>query len=269
MTPARERPSRGRAAREASQTETRTDALAKATDDEAPQPAALKPKAEQASTVDADKPLVEAKAAVEGAPEALPPAVQKAVADAQQSVQRAEAETKRHVELARETTKQNLMLSKKVDWLLKAIGDAGFDLDPQALELFEHRTKGEVEKQAAEMLTKQRSEFEQRQADDDFKRTRADIATKAQKLGLKARDVEVEYALEMQAFLARGGKGTEPTVDSVLKKLRGEQLGKQKAANDAAPSLVAPATTTSVVTAKDKTLNGRLGSLRAAGYDTN
>lgn len=282
MSPARERPQRAprgeRLARSAGEAEKRSaklDSRPALADDSKP---ALKPKdkpAEQAKLSPeskpqlADKPLgTPAHAEPAEKPLELPVEVRRQIEDADRRVKTAETEARRHIELARDTFKQNQILSKKVEWLTKAIGDAGFDIAPEALELFEHRTRAEVEQAVSEQLEKARADLDKRKADEEFKQLKATVAEQAKKAGLDPRAVEVEYALAMQAFVARGGKGAEPTVENIVKQLRGEQLEKQQQVSRASPALVVPtASSTSVAIARDKTLNGRLAHLKSRGHD--
>lgn len=271
VTAQRQRPQRG--AREPSNLDARSDAMeAKqaAVDDEGDARAATPgPRDVDVPQPDEAPPREELKPAKDETDEKHWPApARKAVAEATARAKRIEADAHRHIAAAKDTLRQSQTAAKTIEFLKAAIAEAGFDIDPQALELHEHRVRGEVDKLANEHLEKARSEFEKKQGEQDFVKLKTDIASAAEKAGVKVRTLEVEYALAVRSHQARGETGPEPTVADVVKRMRAEALQKQATTNKAAPSLVkSVASTTSVAVPRDKTLAGREAFLRSHGTD--
>lgn len=216
---------------------------------------------------------VEAKPEGEGEPPAeetkaepdLPPEIKAKLDEAEKF--RAEVTAK-----ATEVLKENTALSRKLEWLQQAIEEAGLEIDPQALELFDLKTEKEL---GADFTRKAQEQAEQARKAEHEKAVAAEVtkvnaeiskaakAAKVEEVALKAR-----WAAMVKVWQHTGGQGEMPTLDDAVFELKAVSDAKQIKASTSAPALVKSkgAPTSAAKPRFDNTHDGWRRHLRSQGF---
>lgn len=173
---------------------------------------------------------------------------------------------------AQEVLRENSALSRKLEWLQQAIDEAGLEIDPQALELFDLRTEKELgadfTKKAAEQAEAARKAEHEKAVQAEVQKVNAEItkaakAAKVEEVALKAR-----WAAMVKVWQHTGGQGDMPTLDDAVFELKAVSDAKQIKASSSAPALVKSKGAPSVAATPrhENTHDGWRRHLRSRGF---
>lgn len=173
---------------------------------------------------------------------------------------------------AQEVLRENAMHQRKLDWLMQAIEEAGLEIDPTALELFDLKTEKEL---GADFTRKAQEQAEAARKADHEKAVQAEVvkvnaeiskaakAAKVDEVALKAR-----WAANVKVWQAQGGQGDMPTLDDAVFELKAVSDAKQIKASTSAPALVKSkgAPTSAAKPRFENTHDGWRRHLRSQGF---
>jgi hypothetical protein len=167
--------------------------------------------------------------------------------------------------------REHAAMTRKVEWLMQAIEEAGLEIDPQALELFDLKTEKEL---GADFAKKQAEQTEaQRKAEHDkavaaeVSKINGQISAKAKEAKIPEADLKARWAVMVRLWQQQGGKGDEPTLDDAVFEIQAVSNARQVKASTSAPALVKSKGPTSAVKPRyENTHDGWRRHLRSQGF---
>lgn len=173
---------------------------------------------------------------------------------------------------ATEVLKENTALSRKLEWLQQAIDEAGLEIDPQALELFDLRTEKELgadfTKKAAEQAEAARKAQHEQAVQAEVQKVNAEIAKAAKTAKVDEVALKARWAAMVKVWQHTGGQGDMPTLDDAVFEMKAVSDAKQIKASSSAPALVKSKGAPSVAAAPrhENTHDGWRRHLRSRGF---
>lgn len=173
---------------------------------------------------------------------------------------------------AQEVLRENSALSRKLEWLQQAIDEAGLEIDPQALELFDLRTEKELgadfTKKAQEQAEAARKAEHEKAVQAEVQKVNAEIAKAAKAAKVEEVALKARWAAMVKVWQHTGGQGDMPTLDDAVFELKAVSDAKQIKASSSAPALVKSKGAPSVAATPrhENTHDGWRRHLRSRGF---
>lgn len=173
---------------------------------------------------------------------------------------------------AQEVLRENSALSRKLEWLQQAIDEAGLEIDPQALELFDLRTEKELgadfTKKVQEQAEAARKAEHEKAVQAEVQKVNAEIAKAAKAAKVEEVALKARWAAMVKVWQHTGGQGDMPTLDDAVFELKAVSDAKQIKASSSAPALVKSKGAPSVAATPrhENTHDGWRRHLRSRGF---
>lgn len=173
---------------------------------------------------------------------------------------------------AQEVLRENSALSRKLEWLQQAIDEAGLEIDPQALELFDLRTEKELgadfTRKAQEQAEAARKAEHEKAVQAEVTKVNAEIAKAAKAAKVEEVALKARWAAMVKVWQHTGGQGDMPTLDDAVFEIKAVSDAKQIKASSSAPALVKSKGAPSVAATPrhENTHDGWRRHLRSRGF---